>query len=211
MTRRCLLITRVNAVCWAGKLDSKDASSTVGQPRADAALRVIRTRTLASEARSLDHFTSMRGNMRAARYAIAGIFALVSVTAGCIDMGQIRDLQALATAINARYKAPAGINLMTGGQLTITFQNSKYAELPPAARKEFALDVARFAVARSAARDSVRVVRVGFKSTKGMGAVTLSRSEVPYSWSLAELQTMPDSGAMAPIKEQPGAGQLTKR
>ena len=149
--------------------------------------------------------------MRAARYATVGILALVSVAAGCINTAELRDLQGLASAINSRYEAPAGVNLTTGGQLTITFQNSKYAALAPAAREAFARGVARFAVAHFPERDSLRVVRVGFQSVKGMAGFSVTRSEVPYSWSLADLRSIPDSGTPAVISAQRGARRRAKR
>lgn len=139
--------------------------------------------------------------MRTARSAIMCIFALVCVVAGCVDTAVLRDLQALVSAINTRYQAPAAVNLASSGELTIMFQNSKYAALAPDERQAFALEVARFAVAQLGARESLRVVRVGFRSVAGVAGFTATRSEVPYSWSTAELQAMPDSEARTAAKE----------
>jgi len=139
--------------------------------------------------------------MRTSRCLIAGIVALVSAATGCIDTGALQDLQHLANAINAQYRAPAAVNLASGGELTIMFQNSKYAALAPDERQEFAREVARFAVAQLGERDSLRVVRVGFRAVAGVAGFTAARSEVPYSWSAAELRTLPDSGVTAGVKE----------
>lgn len=135
--------------------------------------------------------------MRLPRRGAVFVLALASALAGCFEMSSLRDLQKLSAAINERYHEQAGINLTNGDHLTITFQNSKYATLPADSRQAFALDVARFAFAQYAQRDSLQSVSVGFRAVEGAAGFTLTRSEVPYSWSGAELRAMVGSARAA--------------
>jgi ferric-dicitrate binding protein FerR (iron transport regulator) len=128
--------------------------------------------------------------------AIAFGVALV----GCGTMGDLREVMALQAAVSKQYGEQTAINLSNGSLLTVTFQNSRYADLPSSERNDFARGVAEFAFAHYARRDSLRSVSVGFRSVKSAGGFSLSTTDAPYSWPAGELRTAADSGEKAPEK-----------
>ena len=113
---------------------------------------------------------------------------VVLAIAACFDMSALADLQVVASAIGQRYGQAANINLTSSGELTITFQNSPFAELPAMERDTLAREVAAFAFASYPGRENLTSVSVGFQSVHGVAGFTVSRSQVPYTWSASELR-----------------------
>lgn len=128
-----------------------------------------------------------------------GIAADVSVTlvglalTACGMMGDVRELSALQTALAKRYGETTDVGLSNREQLTVTFENSKFANLEGTSRPDFARGVAVFVFTRYPQRDSLSSIRVGFRSVMGVPGFTLTRTEAPYSWTAAELRAAADS------------------
>lgn len=124
----------------------------------------------------------------------AVIGALLTLTlAACGEVAELKDILALSQAIAARYEIAPSINVSNGKVLTVTFENSKYAELPAAEREQFAREVAQFTYASFPRRDSIATIRIGFRAVKGAAGFSVTRSEVPYSWPVAELRPIADT------------------
>lgn len=135
--------------------------------------------------------------MRSMKILLAAAVPLTGLvgSSACSDVGELRDLRVLSASISTQYGTAASINLSNGARLTVTFQNSKYSELPDSSREDFARRVAQYAFAQYARRDSLTEIRVGFRSVRGAGGLSVSHSEVPYAWPRAELKAAADSAA----------------
>lgn len=113
----------------------------------------------------------------------------------CDAFGAVKGLLVVSSAIASAYHEQANINL-TGGKLTVFFENSHFADLPAHDRDTLAFSVARLAYSSYPARDSLETISVGFKSVKGAAGFTVSSTSVPYSWKVSELRTIADSLAL---------------
>ena len=124
--------------------------------------------------------------------AVGAVLAGLALTA-CGMMGDVRELSALQTALAKRYGETTNVGLSNREQLTVTFENSKFATLQDSSRSDFARGVAVFVFTEYPQRDSLSSIRVGFRSVLGVPGFTLTRTEAPYSWTAAELRAAADS------------------
>jgi len=131
--------------------------------------------------------------------AVGTALAGLSLTA-CVMMGDVRDLSALRTALAKRYGETTDIDLSNREQLTVKFENSKFADLKEPGRSDFARGVAVFVFTQYARRDSISSIKIGFRSVIGLPGLTLNRTETPYSWTAAELRAAADSAGRNSVK-----------
>jgi hypothetical protein len=124
--------------------------------------------------------------------AVGAALAGLALTA-CGMMGDVRELSALQTALAKRYGETTDVGLTNRDRLTVTFENSKFANLEGRSRSDFARGVATFVFARYPQRDSLSSISVGFRSVLGLPGLTLKKTDAPYSWSAAELRAAADS------------------
>jgi hypothetical protein len=114
----------------------------------------------------------------------AAFAALLAATAAC---GDLKDLMSLAGDLKAEFGESPNLNVTNHAHLTVTFRNSRYADLPEGERAAFAQRVAEFVRDRYPGYDRLETVRVGFLSQRRAGIVTLSQSETPYTFRTADL------------------------
>lgn len=90
----------------------------------------------------------------------------------------LRELQAVAEALQGRYGEPVGVHVMNDAQLTLTFAGERYAKLAAAERERVAREAAGFAYARYPGRDQLETISVGFAGAQGAAAFTWPAAEV---------------------------------
>jgi len=104
--------------------------------------------------------------------------------AGCADF---KDLIALQRGLMAEFPRTA-INInVTNDHLSVLFQDSTTANLPETQRAAFARRVAEFVRDHYAGYNDIAAVSVGFSKSKWLGPITSTETEMPYSFSRAEL------------------------
>jgi hypothetical protein len=139
--------------------------------------------------------------MNGLRWTAAVGTALTGLSlAACVMMGDGRDLSALQTALAKRYGETTDIDLANREQLTVKFENSKFADLEEPGRSDFARGVAVFVFTQYARRDSISSIKIGFRSVIGVPGLTLNHTETPYSWTAAELRAASDSAGRNSVK-----------
>ena len=128
------------------------------------------------------------------------ILGVVGVAVALTACDALKDVMALATALDTQYHVPMNVNINNGSHLVITVVNAPQAEWAEDDRKAFAHEVAAFAkghYARSASLDDITVV---FQSSKSTGPVTVTRGGDSYRWTAAELTGPPaDSAASGAV------------
>ena len=117
---------------------------------------------------------------------LIGIAAALTLGA-CADF---KEILALSAALQEQYHAPANVMINNGSHLVVTFQNlpQESFKSDSAGKQRFARDVAMFAKAHypdSAKLDDITIV---FASVKSAGAITITRSDAPYSFATRELK-----------------------
>jgi hypothetical protein len=111
---------------------------------------------------------------------------ILLLAVGCAGL---QDVMTLANSIRQRYQVPANVNINNGTHLIITFAN-----LPPSVtadsvgRAVFAHDVAEFAEHQYREATKLEDVTIGFSKVSSIGPITVSRTEAPYRWTVAELR-----------------------
>ena len=125
----------------------------------------------------------MRFGMRLRR--IGAVLAAAAAVA-CADL---KDITALAGAIQTEYKTPANVSVNNGSHLRITFQNAPLAamKMDSAGRATFARQVATFAKAHYPKAGQLDDISVAFANVTQAGPLTVTRTDAPYSFRPGEL------------------------
>lgn len=131
--------------------------------------------------------------MRVASVLRRALVPLLLAAAACGTVETIKDLQSLVGALQERFGESVSVNLSNGRLLTLTFVNSRIADLPGEERTRIAREAAVFALARFPGAAAVDRVEVAFQSMRGGAGVTVSRTETPMSFRAAELRAAVDS------------------
>lgn len=115
------------------------------------------------------------------------------VVVAVLTMGACADLKeilALSAALQEQYHAPANVSINNGSHLVVTFQNLPQESLKAdsVGKERFARDVATFA--KTHYRDSAKLddITIVFASVKSTGAITITRSDAPYSFATRDLK-----------------------
>jgi len=113
--------------------------------------------------------------------------------------GDLKALMTLQQQIAQRFEAPTvSVNLNNNQYLTIIFQNSPLAALPPDERASLAHNVALFVRDHYPGYSRLSTVSVGFATQRKAGMINVRHSEVPYSFSPSDLgQPQPGDSAEA--------------
>jgi hypothetical protein len=115
--------------------------------------------------------------------AIAAVLTL----GACVDL---KEIMALSAALQEQYHAPANVSINNRSHLVVTFQNLPQESLKAdsAGKERFARDVALFA--KSHYRDSAKLddITIVFANVKSAGAITITRSDAPYSFATRDLK-----------------------
>ncbi|MFN2563707.1 MAG: hypothetical protein ABR499_01680 [Gemmatimonadaceae bacterium] len=104
--------------------------------------------------------------------------------AACADLKAVNDL---AVELQARYPSLTNVAVNNRSHLVLTFDRAVVANLDSAGRKAFAFEAARFARTRFRGARPLEDVSVAFVERSARGPVTITRTERPYRWPLAEL------------------------
>ena len=108
--------------------------------------------------------------------------------------GEFGDMLALQRGLVHQFGMDAvSINVNNGNVLTVTFTNSQAATLPDPDRAAFACRVAEFVRDHYREYPSLARVNVGFARVSSVGLVTISHTDVPYSFTTADLGTPRDT------------------
>jgi len=106
--------------------------------------------------------------------------------AACADL---KNVMALAEALQVHYHLPANVNINNGSHLAITFQNVDASlKTDSAGRAAFAHDVAVFAKAHYPAAEELDDISIRFATVSSSGPLTTTRTDAPYSFTVAELK-----------------------
>jgi len=113
---------------------------------------------------------------------MAGVLAAV----GCADL---KDIMAVAGAVEKQYHMPVNVNLNNHSHLAITFQNASLEsmKLDSTGVDGFARNVASFAKAHYAKRAELEDVSVVFARVSSTGPLTVTRTDAPYVFKASEL------------------------
>lgn len=105
---------------------------------------------------------------------------------GCADL---KDIMAVAGAVEKQYHMPVNVNLNNGSHLAITFQNASLEsmKLDSTGADGFARNVASFAKAHYAKRAELEDVSVVFARVSSAGPLTVTRTDAPYVFKASEL------------------------
>ena len=122
------------------------------------------------------------------------LLALTALTPGC---GELKDLFTLQQGLAVAFNAPAvSVNINNRSHLTVTFTNSKVAELPDSERAIVARQVAEYVRDHYRAYATLEDISVGFSRASAVGPVSYTANQIPYSFTTADLGTPHDtSGA----------------
>jgi Mg2+ and Co2+ transporter CorA len=113
------------------------------------------------------------------------IVAAVLAT-GCADLKEIVNL---AVAIQEQFKAPANVNIINGSHMMITFRNApQAAKSDNTDRAAIAREVARFATTHYTKAAQLEDITIAFAEVSSNGAVTVTRTERPYTFPIRELK-----------------------
>ena len=111
--------------------------------------------------------------------------ALFGVLLGC---GDLKDIFSLQRGLAQEFQTNAiNVNLSNSAYLTIVFSNSAAASLPDSERAVFARRVAEFVRDHYPQYQQLSSISVGFASVRGGGGFSISRTDVPYRFTPAEL------------------------
>ena len=117
-------------------------------------------------------------------------FVVVTAVLTLGACGDLKEVMALSAALQEQYHAPANVSINNGSHLTVTFQNLPQESFKgdSAGKERFARDVAMFA--KTHYRDSAKLddIRIVFASVKSAGAITITRSDAPYSFAARDLK-----------------------
>lgn len=110
------------------------------------------------------------------------------VTAVTMSCGSIKDIMTLQMELSREFKTRAiSIDLNNNRYLTVTFQNSPFANLPTMERQARARDVAVFVRDHYPGYTHLERVSVGFAIQRKAGMLTVTQSEVPYTFTTTDL------------------------
>lgn len=120
------------------------------------------------------------------RLSRIGTVVLAANAVACADL---RDVVALASAIQTEYKVPANVSVNNASHLRITFQNAPLdrMKLDSAGRATFAREVATFAKAHYSKAGQLDDITIAFASVKQTGLLTVTRTDAPYSFRARDL------------------------
>jgi hypothetical protein len=112
--------------------------------------------------------------------------AALVAAAGCDDL---KDIMAVAGAVEKQYHMPVHVNLNNGSHLAITFQNASLEsmKLDSTGADGFARNVAAFAKAHYAKQAELEDVSVVFARVSSAGPLTVTRTDAPYVFKASEL------------------------
>jgi len=128
------------------------------------------------------------------RSSILGPTMLVGLLAcsGLAEMKQtLQGLQSLQAGLVQDLQEPNTNVNITNSSLVVTFVNSRLASQPEEQRARTARHVAEFVRDHYVAYSSLSRVAVGFQSRASVGVASASKTEVPYSFSTADLGPAP--------------------
>lgn len=108
---------------------------------------------------------------------IIGLAAAV-VAGGCAEL---RDLNALSSALEQQYHASASVNLNNGSHLRITFQNVPTAAFAPES-------VAMFAKGHYPHAEQLEDITIAFAQVTRTGPLTVTRTDAPSTFSVRDLR-----------------------
>jgi hypothetical protein len=133
--------------------------------------------------------------------------AVLILCSSCIDTSGLRDLAALQSDIAEEFKErTVSVNLNNSVYLAVTFENSSRAELPADARAAFAREVAGFVRDHYPGYTELEMISIGFTIRRGVGPVSITRSNISCRFSPADLLPALDSTA---VVEQDGGDRVT--
>lgn len=118
---------------------------------------------------------------------IATLVAIVALAAlGCADL---KSLAALSTALGQEYHAQPSVSLNNGTHLRITFRNVPDVTSGPESgtREQFARNVAVFAKGHYATAASLDDITIAFAQVSTTGPLTVTRTDAPITFRIAEL------------------------
>ncbi len=122
---------------------------------------------------------------------------MLSLAAGCEGFQAMKktltQVVELASGIAKEFGEPNVYVNISNTALTVTFTNSKLADLPEGERAETARNVATYVRDHYPGYAALSQVNVGFKSQSGGAGITVSKSSVPYSFATSDLGPGPDS------------------
>jgi|SRR5690242_2889308 len=108
-----------------------------------------------------------------------------SAVPACSDLADLRSLQrGLAAQFSA---STVNVNVNNGVQLTVMLANSRAASFPDSEREVFARRVAEYVRDHYPKYDRLQMVRVGFTKVARAGALSVTSSSVPYSFTRQDL------------------------
>jgi hypothetical protein len=135
--------------------------------------------------------------------------ALLLLLAACADL---KALTSLVGAIRNEYHVPVNANV-SGSRLVLLFPQLPDAKLSPEERAEFARGVARFARAHYTGTPPLTDISVGIVQRSGAGPLTITKTSVPYHFTVAELDdtTRVDvAGAAGPLVDLSAQGGVAE-
>jgi hypothetical protein len=101
----------------------------------------------------------------------------------------IDDLTTIQQGVITEFGEPmVNVSMRDNGTLTITLVNSALQGLGAAERAERAKAIARFAAGRWQGTPALTSVAIGFRKAGGVGALSMTYTETPYSFGAAELR-----------------------
>lgn len=129
-----------------------------------------------------------------ARYWIP--VAAVVILAACAEF---KAVMALSSKLQQHYGVQTMVNLRNETHLTVTF-GALPEELAKAGddstvRAQFARDVASFAKANYANAARLEDITIAFSHVRSLGAVTITRTEAPYTFAMRDIPSQPPSAA----------------
>jgi hypothetical protein len=163
----------------------------------------LKVRYLVANGESLDKV----GGTLGIRLAFYGIFVLV-VAGGVVAFKffpQLKNMLLFSRQVGEQFGGSVNVSANNTGQLVLTMSQERPAD--SAANARFARRVAMFARTHYDGADSLKTIEVVLQQAKSDGAVTVTRSNGRYKYTIAEL-----SGAPAPAEvastppSRPGRG-----
>ena len=115
-------------------------------------------------------------------------WTLVFCAGLAVGCAGVRDAATFADAVEARFHVPASVFINNGTHLRVTFRNAPAAVIADSTRRAaFAREVAVFAKHAYPHPETLADVTVAFAAVRSAGPVTLTQTDAPYRWTLAEL------------------------
>jgi len=103
-------------------------------------------------------------------------------------------LTAVQQGVITKFDEPmVNVRMHESGAMTVILVNSPHRGGDSTESRSRALAIARYAVSQWQGTPAVSSVSIGFLTTNGVGGLSLSRTETPYTFRLAELRTDQDA------------------